>query len=140
LKERYAVSFLVVVVLACLLGCSSRDVRSVRLPFGYLDTVKPGSELKSIVRLQGWALSEDGIAKVCFYIDRSQVGCSIDASLSRPDVAKVFPAIGSAGNSGYDIVFDTTTFPAGAHELTVQAVSKTGGTRDLASFPVILAE
>jgi hypothetical protein len=89
------------------------------------------------VNVTGWALTEAGIESVTIYVDRTFVAdCSM--ALSRPDVAKAYPNMPESGVSGWTVTFDSTNFSPGWHDLTVQAKSQTGATRDLASLPLLV--
>ena len=112
---------------------------SGRLPFGNIDAPKDNSEARGSVILGGWALCEDGIQRVRFYLDRQFV---VEATLgvSRPDVAKVFPAIEGNGSSGWGGVVDLSKVSPGQHQLIVQARSNTGATADLGVRNIVVVK
>jgi hypothetical protein len=93
---------------------------------------RPGETLRGKIPLGGWALSEDGIGRVAIYVDRSYV---LTATLggSRPDV-------GSSHAGFPNAVLDTASFPAGSHEIVVQAHSSLGGLRDIGTIAVTFAK
>jgi hypothetical protein len=108
-----------------------------RLPFGGVNVPQGQQKITGKVDFTGWALSEEGIESVAIYIDRSFVAeCA--TGLPRPDVAKAFPNIPESLLSGWTVTFDSTNFPPGWHELTVQVKSKAGATRDVGSVPILL--
>jgi hypothetical protein len=114
---------------------SEGKVRS-KLPFGGVNTPASQQAITGKVDVTGWALSEAGIESVSIYVDRAFVAdCS--TGLARPDVSKAYPSMPASSASGWTVTFDSTNFSAGWHDLTVQAQSKTGATRDLASLPVL---
>jgi hypothetical protein len=138
--SRYAiVLFGAAVGLMSLVATSCTRSHPGKLPLGAVDTVGPGSTLVGIVPVVGWAASEEGVQKVCLYVDRLLVTCTEDVHGPRSDVAKVYPGVANAGSSGWNIQFDTATVSAGPRDLLVQAVSTSGATRDLTNVRVTLA-
>jgi hypothetical protein len=131
------------ILLGLVVACDSKqEVRpnpKGKLPFGYVETVRPGATITGEVAVKGWALSEDGIERVCVYLDRSQVGCTEEVTETRPDVAKVFSPIKDADKSGWSITFDSARLQPGEHEFVVQAVGKNGISRDLIETKVVIA-
>ena len=119
-------------------GQGSRPSVVAQLPFGAVDTPVAGQTLRGRVLVGGWALSEAGIRQVTIHIDRNFVA---EATLGgpRPDVAKVHPGFPDSGTSGWNALLDTRVISEGPHELTVQARSKAGATRDLATIQVTIA-
>ena len=108
-----------------------------KLPFGGVNTPVSQQKITGKVNVTGWALTEAGIESVTIYVDRTFVAdCSM--ALSRPDVAKAYPNMPESGVSGWTVTFDSTNFSPGWHDLTVQAKSQTGATRDLASLPLLV--
>lgn len=108
------------------------------LPLGYVD-VKPGPTVTGVISIQGWAASENGISKVCLYVDRQSTSCTENVTGLRPDVAKVYPSITGAGTSGWSIQVDSSGLASGDHEFVVQATSKSTATRDIGSMFVHVA-
>jgi hypothetical protein len=124
-----------------LVSCSeqrrSEGKASSQQPFGGVNVPVSGQRIAGKVDVTGWALSEAGIESVSIYVDRSFVAnCS--TGLPRPDVVKAYPNTAESGVAGWTVTFDSTSFPPGWHELTVQARSKPGATRDLASLPILV--
>jgi large repetitive protein len=108
-----------------------------KLPFGGVNALVSQQKITGKVDIAGWALSEAGIESVSIYVDRTFVaGCS--TGLPRPDVAKAYPNLPDSGVSGWTVTFDSTNLSPSWHELTVQAKSKAGATRDLASLPIVV--
>jgi hypothetical protein len=108
-----------------------------KLPFGGVNTPTSTQSITGKVEVTGWALSEGGIASVSVYIDGSFVTDCI-LGQARPDVSKVYPSIPEGALSGWTATFDSANFTASWHNLTIQAKSKSGATRDLASLPVLV--
>lgn len=120
-----------------LVSCAGQRKSEVKLPYGGVNVPVSGQAITGKVDVTGWALSEAGIESVSIYVDRTFVAdCS--TGLSRPDVAKAYPDMAASGVSGWTVTFDSTNFSPGWHDLTVQAKSKTGATRDLASLPILV--
>jgi hypothetical protein len=117
-----------------LTACSGQKAK---LPFGGVNAPANGRKASGNMELVGWALAEAGIDSVSVYVDRVFVStCAL--GLPRPDVAQVYPNIGGRDNAGWKAVLDTTKFPPGWHEVVMQARSKDGATRDLASVSVLI--
>ena len=111
------------------------ESRSNILPFGVMDTPRNGERLHGIVQLVGWALAESGIKQVMVYVDRNYAVTAVLGG-SRPDVADAYPAFSDGPKAGWVASLDTRTFPAGSHDLVVQATANNGATRDLSSIAV----
>jgi hypothetical protein len=78
------------------------------------------------------------VEKVAIYVDRNFV---TEATLGgpRPDVAKIFPGHPDSNAAGWSATLDTGQVTEGPHELTVQARSKAGATRDLGTINIVVA-
>jgi hypothetical protein len=100
---------------------------------------RAGKTLRGTIPLGGWALSEDGIGRVAIYVDRSYV---LTATLggSRPDVGSIYAGFPGATTAGWNALLDTTSFPAGGHEIVVQAHSNLGALRDIGTMAVTFAK
>ena len=107
------------------------------LPFGVVDSPRPGEALRGRSTLGGWALSESGIESVAVYLDRTLAGFAT-LGVSRPDVQKSFPAFPGAAEAGWQLDFDVTGMKPGPHELEIQARSRQGATRDLGDVAVTI--
>jgi hypothetical protein len=105
------------------------------LPFGVVDSPRPGAALHGRSTLSGWALSESKIESVAVYMDRTLAGFAT-LGVSRPDVQKAFPKFPDAADAGWQLDFDVTGMKAGPHQLEIQARSKQGATRDLGELAV----
>jgi hypothetical protein len=142
LRSRCCLIGLMICLVACL-ACGGKPAESgtslSRLPFGSLDIPRSGETVTGTVGIGGWALSEDGISRVAIYVDRSYV---LAATLGgpRPDVAKIYPTIPDAASSGFNAALDTSSFPAGSHEIVVQAYSKLGASRDIGTATVTITK
>jgi large repetitive protein len=124
---------------SCTEGRKTDRKVTLKLPFGGVNIPVSSQRITGKVDVAGWALAEAGIESVSIYVDRSFVAqCS--TGLPRPDVAKAYPSVPGSGNAGWMVTVDSASFSAGWHELTVQAASKDGATRDLASFPILVEQ
>lgn len=110
-----------------------------KLPLGVVD-LKPGPNITGVVPVSGWAAAEDGISKVCLYVDRQAAGCTESITGGRPDVAAAYPHIPGAGTSGWSIQFDSSGLSPGNHEVLIQATTKSGATSDIGSTNVTVAK
>ena len=107
-----------------------------RLPFGGVNVPVSQQKIAGKMDVTGWAVSEAGIESVSIYVDRAFVApCA--TGLPRPDVAKAYPDMPNSGASGWTATVDSARFAPGWHELTVQARTKDGATRDLVSLPIL---
>ena len=109
------------------------------LPLGHVD-IKPGPNITGVVSVAGWAVAEDGIRKVCLYVDGKAASCTESITVSRPDVAAAYPHIAGAGTSGWGIQFDSSGLSPGNHEFLIQATTKSGATRDIDAMNVAVAK
>ena len=116
-------------------GCGGRTAKE--LPFGNVDTPKPGASAGRTVRVSGWALSHAKIETVEVYLDRMPAG-RWPAGVGRPDVQAVHPGYPDSEKAGFDFQVDLTGKPAGTHELTVQVRSSDDAVRELCSFPILV--
>ena len=105
------------------------------LPFGSVDTPSSKAVVEGTLPVAGWALAEQPIQAVSVYVDRQFVA-NAALKLARPDVAGAKPGYHDAANSGWMATLDTTSLAPGWHELVVQARSRDGATRDLATVPI----
>jgi hypothetical protein len=138
LGARLSLGAILFVGLGFFLSSCSEQRKSEALPFGGVNAPVSGQRITGKLDVSGWALSETGIESVSIYVDRSFVS-SCSTGLPRPDVAKVYPSFGGSDVAGWAIELDSTKLSPNWHELTVQAKSKGGLTRDLASIPILVA-
>ena len=89
---------------------------------------KPRS-YSGVIKVRGWALAGCGIRGVAV---TAQGAGSVNAyyGLPRPDVARHYPEIGDAANSGFETTFDLSRLPAGRQSLLLRAHSRGGATAD----------
>jgi hypothetical protein len=108
-----------------------------KLPFGEVLEPKKDELVRGAFGIRGWALSENGIQQVAIYEDRIFLA---DARLgeSSPEAQKAQPNFPGSANAGWRFDADPGIFTSGEHELTVQARSKTGAVRELASWKVVI--
>ncbi len=107
------------------------------LPFGQVLEPKPGQPLGRALVIRGWALSEYGIQKVAIYEDRAFLA-DAKLGLTSPEAEKAQPGFPGVAHAGWRFEADPRIFSTGPHELTVQARSKTGAVRELASWNIII--
>jgi hypothetical protein len=90
--------------------------------------------------MNGWAVHESGITKVCVYVDRRRVSCTENVNGARPDVRAAWPAFAGSDKSGWQIQLDSAGLAPGEHVLVVQAVSKGGSVQDIGTLNVTVAK
>jgi hypothetical protein len=129
----------IALVLICFLLSCSDSKRTATLPFGGVNSPGGGQKLQGAVEVIGWALADDGIDSVSLYVDRAFYA-KASIGLPRADVAAAYPKATRGADSGWSATLDTAKFSSGWHELTVQAVSKAGTTRDLASLTFLTGQ
>ena len=138
MKSLLSVFFILVAIIALAFwkGSAARARATYSmLPFGVVDSPRPGAALRGRSTFRGWALSESEIESVAVYLDRTLAGFAT-LGVSRPDVQKASPAFPGAAESGWQLDFDVTGMKPGPHELEIQARSRQGATRDLGDVAV----
>jgi len=108
-----------------------------KLPFGQMLEPRVDAAVVGPFAFRGWALSENGIQQVAIYEDRIYLA-SARLGLSSPEARKAQPDFPGSATAGWQFDADPSIFTSGKHELTVQARSKTGAVRELASWTVII--
>jgi len=78
------------------------------------------------------------ISEIVVYVDGGFVAAATYGE-PRPDVARAYPGFLDGRFPGWKITLDSRLLTRGAHELLIQARSRTGLTRDLASFSITVA-
>ena len=138
LLGRFTAIACLVVVNAWNCGCGPSTEAKPRLPLGVVDTPQANQNINGHFTASGWVVSEDGIKQVSLYIDRIFfIHCTY--GLSRPDVNQAFPGFPQGDHSGWVVDLETTSLPAGRHELVFEAESNKGAIRDLGIIPVTVS-
>jgi hypothetical protein len=135
--RRRCLCTMLAVGLLCALSSCGRPPESSKLPFGGVNSPVAQQVITGKMAVTGWALSEAGVESVSIYIDRAFV-TDCETGLPRPDVANAYPTMAASGASGWAATVESARLAPGWHELTVQARSRKGATRDLASLPVLI--
>jgi GT2 family glycosyltransferase len=86
--------------------------------------------VRDVVEIRGWALAESGIDRVLIQINEDPPAPA-SYGTPRQDVARSYPAVIGAGQSGYRFFWDTTGLPEGPCTLRVTAVACSGRTRQV---------
>ena len=81
----------------------------------------------SSIKVEGWTLCNSVIKEVKIYIDGKYVK-SATLGISRPDVAKVYPAYINANKSGYSAILDSSEVSYGKRTITVESIGLNGET------------
>lgn len=108
-----------------------------KLPFGQVLEPREDEPINGPFAIRGWALSENGIQQVTIYEDRIFLA-NAKLGLSSPEAQKAQPNFPGSANAGWRFDTDPGIFTSARHELTVQARSKTGAVRELASLKVVI--
>lgn len=108
-----------------------------KLPFGQVFEPRENQAIEGPFAIRGWALSENGIQQVAIYEDRSFLAYA-KLGLSSPEAQRAQPNFPGSANAGWRFDTDPGIFTSAVHELTVQARSKTGAVRELASLKLII--
>jgi len=108
-----------------------------KLPFGQVLEPREDEPLTGPFAIRGWALSENGIQQVAIYEDRVFLA-NAKLGLSSPEAHDAQPSFPGSANAGWRFDADPGIFTSARHELTVQARSKTGAIRELASLKVVI--
>lgn len=108
-----------------------------KLPFGQVLEPKEDEPITGPFAIRGWALSENGIQQVEIYEDRVFLA-NARMGLSSPEAQDAQPSFPGSANAGFRFDADPGIFTSARHELTVQARSKTGAVRELASLKVVI--
>ena len=137
--EKMVIRVVVTVAAAALVGCGTvatgdkEPDPTNELPIGFLDAPIPNATVDHQFRVEGWALDDTGVDFVRVYVDGKYVATA-RIELDRPDVSKVFPRYTAQGDKHG---WRTTVMVApGPHMVIVQAVDRTGATRDIGAVPV----
>lgn len=105
------------------------------LPFGYVESPRPGDVVRGQWPVQGWALADGGIAAVDVFVDRNYVGTA-KLGIARPDVQKAYPNAKDSANAGWAFTLNGEVLNPGNHELVVQARSTENRTRDIGAIQI----
>jgi O-antigen biosynthesis protein len=85
--------------------------------------------VRDIVEIRGWVLAESGIDRVLVRInDDPAVAASY--GIPRPDVARSYPGVVGAGQSGYRFFWDPGGLPEGPCTVRVTATARSGRIRE----------
>jgi hypothetical protein len=134
----FSVCVLCLLCAACVKHENAFDSSVDELPFGEVLERTPDQPFEGHFVIRGWALSENGIQQVSIYEDRLFLA-DAKLGLSSPEAQKAQPNFPGSANAGWRFEADTGVFTRGAHELTVQARSKTGAVRELATWKIVIA-
>jgi hypothetical protein len=134
------IPILILIIIIVGVACGTREGHA-KLPAGYVDAPPMSGQavFRGATPFEGWALADDGIEEVAVYIDRQFVAAA-QTGVERPDVAKSLPKEPNAGRAGWRTSVDVSNFPAGVHEVVVQATAKNGAKRDIAAFQATIAK
>jgi hypothetical protein len=115
-------------------------------PFGYLEEPAPGAVLSNEVVMSGWVVAPTGLGSIdaCFGPIGEDAGKRcwpakfIERGATRNDVAKAYPGVPGALNSGFRGSVNVVGVPTGRYRLTLVAHGMDGSAREITSIPVYL--
>lgn len=94
------------------------------LPFGWLDGSATSDKRLNTVRVSGWVIAYVPIRHVTATIDGGQARI-FPLTVARPDVDAFYPQA-PVPIKGFDITLDTSSLPAGPHNIELRAVEVDG--------------
>ncbi len=95
-----------------------------------------GQVYSGIGNFQGWAVAQEGIARVDLYVDDVFFQSAPYGGL-RGDVGSVFPDVPNSSESGFSLAYNYGNLEEGTHKLKAIAVTEDGRTLDrTATFSV----
>jgi hypothetical protein len=95
-------------------------------PFGQFGgIVGGGNSGAGLLPLHGWALDDNGIEAVDFYVDGTPAGRA-NYGRGRPGVTKKFPGYPDSAAPGFAFQIDTTRYLNGVHRVEARVRSKAG--------------
>ena len=104
---------------------------------GCLDAPAPNAPIKGDFQFLGWALHASGIRDVSIFVDGSFL-MKAKTGLTRVDVGKTFLENEYAVNAGWGALIATASLPPGPHEFVIQARSRSGAVRDIATRQIVV--
>lgn len=111
---------------AVLLAATPAALAQPTVPFGILDgQLQGGNASTGVMTLLGWALDDDGVESVDFYVDGFPVGRAFYGHF-RPAVASIYSGFPDAAGAGFSFRLDTTRFLNGLHTVSALVTSETG--------------
>jgi len=121
------------VTIATLFACAALTASSLwaAAPFGQIQGLQNGyTGGTGSIPLVGWALDDDGIARVDVSVDGNVVGAAVYGT-GRPRVTKKYPGYVDSNGPGWVYWINTTHFLNGNHKLGAIIRSRTGESRVL---------
>ncbi len=95
-------------------------------PFGVFEGLGPGRNAGTgILPLTGWALDDDGIARVDIFVDGVVAGRA-DLRQNRPDVGILFPGFPDSNRAGFGFLLDSTEYLNDMHAVSARVTTNTG--------------
>jgi hypothetical protein len=97
-------------------------------PFGYLEGIHGAQNQNAgggLLPITGWALDDDGVERVEFYVD-GQIAGLTDYGRNRPDVELVFPGYPDGALVGFGFFLDSTLYSNDLHQISARVTSNSG--------------
>lgn len=111
---------------AAFLGGISPSAAEAAQPFGHLNGLCCGQNAGGgMLPITGWALDDDGIARVEMFVDGVLYGVA-DYGQNNPPVELLFPGYPDGAQAGFGIHLDSTRYDNDLHTFTARVTSNSG--------------
>ena len=95
-------------------------------PYTNVDNLRDGMVITNKdIDVQGWSLSPAGVKEMKIHLDDTYIG-NATIGISRPDVAKAFPAYLGGSNSGFKFNIDKNMVAPGQHTIKLTTTGNDG--------------
>ena len=97
-------------------------------PFGFVEGIHGTPHQNAgggLLPITGWALDDDGVERVEFYVDGLIAGLA-DFGRNRPDVELVFPGYPDGALVGFGFFLDSTLYANDLHQISARVTSNSG--------------
>ena len=97
-------------------------------PFGFLEGIHGTQNQNAgggLLPITGWALDDDGVERVEFYVDGAIAGLT-DYGRNRPDVELIFPGYPDGALAGFGFFLDSTLYSNDLHQISARVTSNSG--------------
>ncbi len=109
-------------------------IAGAAIPFGNLNGLSGGQNAGGgVLPMTGWALDDDGIARVDYFVDGVFEGLA-DYGQNNPVVDALYPGYPDGAQNGFGFFLDTTHFSNALHTVTARVTSNTGEQVELNPF------
>lgn len=106
------------------------NLPDVMHPMGYVDVPTQNATVSGTLDVSGWAIDDRNVPRVEILLDGERVG-QARYGLPREGVARDYPGLSGAPNSGFVYQLNTRSYANGSHVLEVRAIDAAGNTSQL---------